>query len=704
MPRRAPPSPPAPPRTLGPVADLERHLPSEWWRTLFTSLYLKTDGDIVENAANTAADIDVLLAATGLQQGHRFLDLCCGQGRHTLELARRGFGQLTGIDRSRPLLQLARRRARAAGLSVNFREGDARSVPVAGEPFRCVALLGNSFGYFEHQADDLAVLAAARAALSPGGTLFLDLADGEWMRKNFAGRSWEWIDRRMFVCRERALSADGTRLVCREVITDAEKGVIADQFYAERLYSGAQLHSLLRTAGFTDLRTHGAARSGSDRNQDLGMMAHRFFVTARSPESVRPRRARRPAFPEVTVLLGDPRLGDPVKRGGKFQPEDLVTVQRLKEALRELPEYRFRFLDHHAELPGALRRRPPAFVLNFCDEGLDNDARRELHVPAWLDLLGVPYSGSGPACLGFCYNKSLVSPAAAALDVPVPAETYVAAGRRVPAIPRTFPVLVKPALGDGSIGITADSVARNPAELAAALERLRAELPGQPFLVQEFLTGPEYTVGVVGNPKSGLDVLPVVEPDYSQLDPALPRILGYESKWLPDSPYWSGIRYGEAALSRAHLRRLQAYSRRLFERFDCRDYARFDFRAGSDGTIKLLEVNPNPAWCWDGKLAMMAGLAGWSYAELLRRILEAAQERARAAVRHRSRGGFRASRIWPPRRQNIRRSQNCPRSCAHSGPSRRENKADRPLRSLRSGFAPKESRRRAAGVQRGSGR
>ena len=622
-------------RTLGPVADLERHLPSDWWRTLFNAVYVQTDGDVVENAANTTADVDLLLAATCLKPGDRVLDLCCGQGRHSLELARRGFRHLAGLDRSRYLIQLARRRARAAGASVNFREGDARSLIAADGPFDCVAILGNSFGYFDRQADDAAVLAAVRAVLRSGGVLALDISDGDWIRNHFERRSWEWIDQQHFVCRERTLSADGARLVCREVVTHAERGVLVDQFYAERLYSRAQLHALLRDAGFVHLRDHGTIRSGSDRNQDLGMMAHRLFVTAREPavSTARPgHAATSPLFPDVTVLLGDPRLADAVKRGGKSQPEDLATVQRLKAALGELPGYRFHYLDHHATLATDLLRHPPAFVLNLCDEGHGNDAFRELHLPALLELLGVPYSGAGPACLGFCYNKSLVNAAAAAMDIPVPGETHFGAGDLAATIPAELPALVKPACGDGSVGITASSVVRTPAELVATLERLRDELPGRALLVQEFLTGPEYTVGIIGNPAHGLHLLPVVAPDYSRLDPALPRILGYGSKWQPDSPYWTDIRYGEAKLDDDQRGHLRDYALRLFERLDCRDYARFDFRADATGTIKLLEVNPNPGWCWDGKLALMAGLAGWSYAELLRRILDAAQERIRASV------------------------------------------------------------------------
>ena len=83
----------------------------------------------------------------------------------------------------------------------------------------------------------------------------------------------------------------------------------------------------------------------------------------------------------------------------------------------------------------------------------------------------------------------------------------------------------------------------------------------------------------------------------------------------------------EASLEEERQRKLIHFSSRLFERLDCRDYARFDFRTDRDGTIKLLEVNPNPGWCWDGKLNLMAGFAGLSYSDLLSMILNAARER-----------------------------------------------------------------------------
>ena len=121
--------------------------------------------------------------------------------------------------------------------------------------------------------------------------------------------------------------------------------------------------------------------------------------------------------------------------------------------------------------------------------------------------------------------------------------------------------------------------------------------------------------------------MPILEVDYTKLDPALPKILGYESKWEPDSPYWKEISYQEAHLSEIAQQQLIEHSARLFERLGCRDYARFDFRADGRGEIKLLEVNPNPGWCWDGKLNIMAGWQGMRYSELIGQILQAAVER-----------------------------------------------------------------------------
>ncbi len=618
------------PKTVGPIPDLERHLPSDWWRTLFNSIYLKTDGDVVENERNTAKEVDLLIRAAGLEPNDRILDLCCGQGRHCVELARRGFKYVTGFDRSRYLIRLARKRAKQDGLSVAFHEGDARRFRFPEDSFHCVALLGNSFGYFDREEDDIAVLLGVLRVLRSGGTVAMDLADGEWLKTNFEKRSWEWIDQNHFVCRERSLASDDKRLVSREVVVHAEKGVIADQFYAERLYSRSEITQMLERVGFVSVRAHEPVATDSDRKQDLGMLAHRMFFTAQAPRKPAVVRKKAVPFPKITVVLGDPRLPDTVKRDGQFNPEDIETIQRLKEALSELHDYEFTYLDNHASLMSELRANPPQMVMNLCDEGLNNDAFMELHVPAVLEMLRIPYTGAGPTCLGLCYNKALVRAIAADLDIPVPLETFYDPDDQAATMPSAFPALVKPNYGDSSIGIRKEAVVRSTDELFGYLQQIRAELPGRPVLIQEFLSGTEYSVAIVGNPGLTFRTLPPLEVDFTGLDPGLPAILGYESKWLPDSPYWTQIKYHEARIDEDVRRHLADYSNRLFERLDCRDYARFDFRTDADGEIKLLEVNPNPGWCWDGKLNFMATFAGWRYAELLENIIQAAQERIAA--------------------------------------------------------------------------
>jgi D-alanine-D-alanine ligase len=300
-----------------------------------------------------------------------------------------------------------------------------------------------------------------------------------------------------------------------------------------------------------------------------------------------------------------------------------------------LPGYKFRYLDNHGTLERDLLDLKTDLILNLCDEGWNNDAFKELHVPSLLELRGIPYTGAGPAALGLCYDKGLVRAAAQSIDVPVPLETYVRPGDQGATLPSVFPALLKPNFGDSSIGITKDAVVRNQTQLLEYLDKLRAMFPKRqmPVLVQEYLTGAEYSVGMVGNPDQGLRALPILEVDFSRLDENLPKILGYESKWEPDSPYWTQLRYHEAHLPDHVQQQLIENSARLFERMGCRDYARFDFRADAKGEIKLLEVNPNPGWCWDGKLNIMAGFAGQRYSELLGQILQAAVERTGVTAR-----------------------------------------------------------------------
>jgi len=611
-------------RTLGPVADLEKHLPSDWWSTLFNSLYLKTDGDVIENDSNTAREVDMLIEAINLKPQQKILDLCCGQGRHVLELHRRGYENSVGLDRSRYLIRVAKKRAQQLRLCVRFLEGDARKIRLPESSFDCVVLFGNSFGYFESQEDDVAVLKSILRVLKSQGNIVMDIVNGEWMRQHFERRSWEWIDENHFVCRERSLSEDNSRIISREVIVHAERGVIADQFYAERLYAFQDIKQILETLNFTKIKLHGELIAESTRNQDLGMMANRLLISAKAPAKIsHPTLVK--TKPSILVLLGDPQLPDAVKRNGQFNEEDMQTTQKLKEAL-QLLGYPMKYLDNHKKLINYLQKYPSDFVLNLCDEGFNNKATQEMHIPALLEMLNIPYSGAGPACLALCYNKASVRAVAQLMEIPVPLETYYDSSDQAATLPSIFPALLKPNMGDSSIGITKDAVVYDSESLVAYIDKLKMILPNTPILIQEYLPGAEYSVGIIGN-TGNFTILPILVVDYSNLSPGLPKILGYESKWLPDSPYWNEIKYIRADLDVETERQLTDYSTMIFERLDCRDYARIDFRTDEKGQIKLLEVNPNPGWCWDGKLNLMASFLGKSYEELLNMIIETALER-----------------------------------------------------------------------------
>jgi D-alanine-D-alanine ligase len=328
---------------------------------------------------------------------------------------------------------------------------------------------------------------------------------------------------------------------------------------------------------------------------------------------------------KVTVLLGDPRLPDASKHEARFNAEDVANVARMTAAIESLGRYEVATFSDHATLMDRLRADPPEFVLNFCDTGLRNDAALEWHVACYMEMLRIPYSGAGPAAMAICYDKGVVRAVAAGMGVPVPAEEYF--DDPAEAVVRRFPALIKPNHGDGSVGITKDAVVRNEAEARRYLDFFADTLPGRAALVQQYLPGPEYGVGVIGNPETGLRVLPVLEVDFGALPQGLAPILSFESKAMPGSPYWTDIKFHRARLDDRTAARLGKIACALFKRLGLRDYGRFDYRTAADGEIKLMEVNPNPAWAWDGKLAMMAGFAGLSYAEMLGLVIEAAQAR-----------------------------------------------------------------------------
>jgi D-alanine-D-alanine ligase len=251
----------------------------DWWKTLFDEVYLVTDAQIVCNPPLTKREVDVVEQALRLRPAHRILDLCGGQGRHALELARRGYQRLTVLDYAPFLIQLGAREAAEAVLPVTFCRGDARIIPLRSGSFDVVLLMANSFGYFVDAADDRQVLAEVARVLTRGGRFLLDLTDYDYTVRHFLPESWHEATDEVVVCWKRELVGEVMRV--REMVLSKTQGLLRDRTYAERFYPPELLRTLLREAGFVKptIQPNAFVFSPED-GTDYGLATHRMLITA----------------------------------------------------------------------------------------------------------------------------------------------------------------------------------------------------------------------------------------------------------------------------------------------------------------------------------------------------------------------------------------------------------------------------------------
>ncbi len=279
--------------------------------------------------------------------------------------------------------------------------------------------------------------------------------------------------------------------------------------------------------------------------------------------------------------------------------------------------------------PQRLRDARPDIVFNIA-EGLHGPSR-EAHVPAICEFYGIPYTGSDPLTLTLGLDKERTKEVLAARGVRTPRWTVSGNGSsplRLKGL--TYPLFVKPLYEGSSKGIDVGSLCGSRAEVRARV-RWVEEGYGQPALVEEFLTGREFTVAILGN-GPGARVLPPVEIRFDALPPGAPPLYGWEAKWIWDTPEAPlSIFDCPAALDPGMEVPIRAAALGAFRALGCRDWARVDLRLDALGRPHVLEVNALPGILPDPEqnscFPKAARAAGMDYDAMILSVLEAALER-----------------------------------------------------------------------------
>jgi D-alanine-D-alanine ligase len=304
------------------------------------------------------------------------------------------------------------------------------------------------------------------------------------------------------------------------------------------------------------------------------------------------------------------------------------TLQAIREAITS---YGHEVVDLEAtsDLPIQLASTPVDVVFNIA-EGFKG-RNRESQVPALLELLDIPYTGSDPAALSVSLDKALAKRMVRTHGILTPGYLVMQTGKERLPKELGFPLIVKPVAEGTSKGVTKKSVVRDEAELRDVAREMIGKYR-QAALAEEYISGREFTVGLLGERRPR--VLPPMEIVF--LDEADPTpIYSFEMK-----QDWSDqIRYEvPARLSERELDRLEKAARECFAALGCRDVARIDFRMDADGRIFFIETNPLPGLApgWSD-LVLIAQAAGLDYRGLIGEILSFAIRRYQERERERER-------------------------------------------------------------------
>ena len=301
------------------------------------------------------------------------------------------------------------------------------------------------------------------------------------------------------------------------------------------------------------------------------------------------------------------------------------TVSAIKNALERRAEVAC--LDAGSNIKDSIIRAAPDIVFNYA-EGSSGE-EREAEIPALLESLRIPYTGSGPGTMVNCLNKAKAKAVLAAAGINTPAWA-VAESPEDSREWREFPCIVKPLWEGSSKGLHDSALAKTRTEAARLVSEITRKY-SQPALIEKFLPGREFTAGVLGNGED-IRVLPPAEINHAALAGKLNPILSYEAKWVIDTPENPlDILSCPAKITPSLLKQLENISVKAFKALGCRDWCRIDIRLDDKGAPNILELNPIPGLLPDAAdnscLPAAARAAGMEYNDLISMVLSHALKR-----------------------------------------------------------------------------
>jgi SAM-dependent methyltransferase len=248
-------------------------LQNAWYVNFFGQDYLNIYGHTF-TAERTEKEAAFVAEKLELEAGARVLDLCCGPGRHSVQLATRGY-KVTGLDLSQPYLDLARRAAAEAGVALDTVLADMREIPFD-DHFDAAINMYSSFGYLESEAEDLKVLESISRSLKRRGRLLLDMLNREWAVANYIQNDWHAENDGTLYVEHRALDLASSRMRVRFVIVDPNGGRHDSIGHDIRLYTLTEMVRLLERVGFSGVEVFG----GFD-GEKYGIETRRMILCAR---------------------------------------------------------------------------------------------------------------------------------------------------------------------------------------------------------------------------------------------------------------------------------------------------------------------------------------------------------------------------------------------------------------------------------------